>query len=125
MKRGKSLPLARVSERKFRFECRRGAKRERERGVWGKNRGKRIDILAPIPRVEKSSKRETLLKLNCASLLSLSLSCASAKGKVRRISRIRIQVVTTLVAEPAFVYVTVKPMQIAFPNLALTDLKAI
>lgn len=129
MKRGKSLPLARVSERKFRFECRRAAKREREkeRGVCGeKNRGKRIDILAPIPRVEKSSKRETLLKV-CFSPLSLSLvrSCASAKGKVRRISRIRIQVVTTLVAEPAFVYVTVKPMQIAFPNLALTDLKAI
>lgn len=89
-----------------------------------KNRGKRIDILAPIPRVEKSSKRKTLLKV-CFSPLSLSLSCASAKGKVRRISRIRIQVVTTLVAEPAFVYVTVKPMQIAFPNLALTDLKAI
>lgn len=125
MKRGKSLPLARVSERKFRFECRRGAKRER--GVCGeKNRGKRIDILAPIPRVKKSSKRKTLLKV-CFSPLSLSLvrSCASAKGKVRRISRIRIQVVTTLVAEPAFVYVTVKPMQIAFPNLALTDLKAI
>lgn len=124
MKRGKSLPFARVSERKFRFECRRGAKRER--GVCGeKNRGKRIDIL-PIPRLEKSSKRETLLKV-CFSPLSLSLvrSCASAKGKVRRISRIRIQVVTTLVAEPAFVYVTVKPMQIAFPNLALTDLKAI
>lgn len=72
MKRGKSLPLARVSERKFRFECRRGAKRERERGVWGKNRGKRIDILAPIPRVEKSSKRKTLLKV-CFSPLSLSL----------------------------------------------------
>lgn len=37
MKRGKSLPLARVSERKFRFECRRGAKREREReGCVGK-----------------------------------------------------------------------------------------
>lgn len=73
MKRGKSLPLARVSERKFRFECRRGAKRERERGVCGeKNRGKRIDILAPIPRVEKSSKRETLLKV-CFSPLSLSL----------------------------------------------------
>lgn len=89
-----------------------------------KNRGKRIDILAPIPRVEKSSKRETLLKV-CFSPLSFSLSYASAKGKVRRISRIRIQVVTTLVAEPAFVYVTVKPMQIAFPNLALTDLKAI
>lgn len=71
MKRGKSLPLARVSERKFRFECRRGAKRER--GVCGeKNRGKRIDILAPIPRVEKSSKRKTLLKV-CFSPLSLSL----------------------------------------------------
>lgn len=49
------------------------ARRERERGVCGeKNRGKRIDILAPIPRVEKSSKRETLLKV-CFSPLSLSL----------------------------------------------------
>lgn len=64
----------------------------------------------------------------CLKLFSsLSLSCAfsCAKGKVRRISRIRIQVVTMLVPEPALVYVTVKPMQIAFPNLALTDLKAI
>lgn len=64
MKRGKSLPLARVSGRKFRFECRRDAKR-------GKNRGKRIDISVPIPR-KKSSKRKILFK---ASFLSLSLVC--------------------------------------------------
>lgn len=99
-------------------------RRERE----GKNRGKRIDILVsaiPCPRVEKSSKRELCLKVCFSLSLSCAFSCASAKGKVRRISRIRIQVVTLLVPEPAFVYVTVKPMQIAFPNLALTDLKAI
>lgn len=48
MKRGKSLPLARVSERKFRFECRRGAKRERERerGVWGKKSWKKNRYLS-------------------------------------------------------------------------------
>lgn len=46
MKRGKSLPLARVSERKFRFECRRAAKRERERGVWGKKSWKKNRYLS-------------------------------------------------------------------------------
>lgn len=54
MKRGKSLPLARVSGRKFRFECRRDAKR-------GKNRGKRIDISVPIPRVEKEFEKENFV----------------------------------------------------------------
>lgn len=119
MRRGKSvLPVARVSERKFRFEWRRDANK-REKIV-------EKESISWYPRVEKSSKRELCLKV-CFSPLSLScaFSCASAKGKVRRISRIRIQVVTLLVPEPAFVYVTVKPMQIAFPNLALTDLKAI
>lgn len=121
MKRGKSLPLARVSGRKFRFECRRDAKREEEK-IVEKESISRYRFRA----WKKSSKRKILFKA-CFSPLSLSLSCAfsCAKGKVRRISRIRIQVITMLVPEPALVYVTVKPMQIAFPNLALTDLKAI
>lgn len=48
MKRGKSLPLARVSGRKFRFECRRDAKREEEKIVEKESisryrfRGKRV-----------------------------------------------------------------------------------
>lgn len=55
MKRGKSLPLARVSGRKFRFECRRDEEGE------GKNRGKRIDISVPIPRVEKEFEKENFV----------------------------------------------------------------
>lgn len=101
-----------------------GETRTRGKKSWKKNRylGIRDSVSARGKEFEKGSLfKSVLLSLS----LSCAFSCASAKGKVRRISRIRIQVVTLLVPEPAFVYVTVKPMQIAFPNLALTDLKAI
>lgn len=64
MKRGKSLPLARVSGRKFRFECRRDAKREEEK-IVEKESISRYRFRA----WKKSSKRKILFK---ASLLSLS-----------------------------------------------------
>lgn len=67
MKRGKSLPLARVSGRKFRFECRRDAKREEEK-IVEKESISRYRFRA----WKKSSKRKILFK---ASLLSLSLVC--------------------------------------------------
>lgn len=57
MKRGKSLPLARVSERKFRFECRRGAKRERE-GCVGKKSWKKNRYLSTDSAREKEFEKE-------------------------------------------------------------------
>lgn len=64
MRRGKSvLPVARVSERKFRFEWRRDANK-REKIV-------EKESISWYPRVEKSSKRELCLKV-CFSPLSLS-----------------------------------------------------
>lgn len=68
MKRGKSLPLARVSGRKFRFECRRDAKREEEK-IVEKESISRYRFRA----WKKSSKRKILFKA-CFSPLSLSLS---------------------------------------------------
>ena len=114
------VDLPRVSSSEN-FVSRRGETRKKNQYVR--------TVQEPISR-EKTFEPATLFKrrfFRDARAAPRPVSDASATGKVRRISGIRIQVMAMIVLGPrsTWVYVAVKPMQIAFPKPALTDLKAI